>query len=88
MARKLTIGWLILAIFLGAIIGGVLGELVSVILPGGVVKDFFTRSISIGFSPVTLNLVLMTFTLGFTFKLNIIGVIGLIVAAYIVRWYF
>ncbi len=88
MARKLTIGWLILAIFLGAIIGGVLGELVSVILPGGVVKDFFTRSISFGFSPVTLNLVLMTFTLGFTFKLNIIGVIGVIVAAYIVRWYF
>ena len=88
MQRKHTFLWIFLAIFLGALIGGVLGEVIALVIPSGVVHDFFLRSVIFGFSPTTINLVLLTFTIGFTFKLNIIGVIGIFLATYILRWYF
>ncbi|MBN1998797.1 DUF4321 domain-containing protein [candidate division KSB1 bacterium] len=77
----------VLVIFVGALVGAVLGELVGLVLPDGVVKDFFLRSVSFGFSPTTINLVLLTFTFGATIKLNIIGVIGIVLASYVFRWY-
>ena len=82
-----SVGWFICAIILGAFIGSALGEAIGVILPDGVVQDFFLRSASFGISPATLNLALFTLTFGFTFKLNVIGVIGIFLATYIFRWY-
>jgi len=85
--RKFSIGMILIAVVLGALIGATLGEAIGVILPEGVVKDFLIKSASIGFSPVAVNLVILSFTIGFTFHLNIIGVIGIIIAAYILRWF-
>jgi len=87
MRRSRTIGWFIIAVLLGALIGGVLGEVIALLLPAGIVKDFFLRSVSFGFSPTTINLILINLTFGFTFKLNIISVIGIFLATYILRWY-
>ena len=87
MRRRLSIGWVLLAVILGALMGSALGEVIGLILPDGVVKEFFLRSISFGIDPTPINLVIITVTFGFTFKLNIIGVIGIIIAAYIFRWY-
>lgn len=85
--RKFSLGMVLIAVVLGALIGSALGEVIGLVLPDGVVKDFFLRSASFGWSPVLVNLAIVTFTFGFTFKLNIIGVIGIILAAYIFRWY-
>jgi hypothetical protein len=87
MKRKFSIGMFLIAVVLGALMGSALGQVIGLVLPDGVVKDFFLRSASIGFSPVLVNLVIISFTFGFTFNLNIIGVIGIIIAAYIMRWY-
>jgi len=85
--RKRSLGILILFLFLGAIIGSALGKLVEFILPDGVVKQFFIRSATIGFDPVTINLGFISFTFGFEFILNVIGVVGIAFAAYLLRWY-
>ncbi len=77
---------IILIIFLGALIGSALGELVAYLIPAGVVKEFFLKSAVAQFGPATLNLVILTFTLGFSFKLNVIGIIGIIIAAYLLKW--
>ena len=87
MFRKTSVGWIIFAVILGALIGSAIGEVIGLLLPGGVVKDFFLRAIDFGFGPATLDLVLISVTLGFSMKLNIIGVIGIFLAAYILRWY-
>ena len=87
MSYKLTFPSLLMSIVLGVLIGSVLGQLVGLLLPTGIVKEFFLRSAQFGFSPTTLNLALIQITLGFTFKLNIIGVIGIFLATYIFRWY-
>ncbi len=85
--RKRSLGILILFLLLGAIIGSALGKIIAFILPDGVVKQFFMRSATIGFDPVTINLGFISFTVGFEFILNVIGVVGIAFAAYLLRWY-
>ncbi len=85
--RKRPLAILIVFLVLGAIIGSALGNLIALLLPDGVVKQFFIRSASIGFEPFTLNLGFLSFTLGFKFILNVIGIVGIAFAAYLLRWY-
>jgi len=72
---------------LGMLMGSLMGELISEFMVDGVVKDFFTRSIAPGFSPSTLDLVVLRLTFGLTLKLNVISVVGVALAAYLLRWY-
>jgi len=84
--RKKSVGFIIFIILIGALIGSALGEVLAFIIPAGVVKDFFLKSITASIGPGTLDLILLKFTLGFAIKLNITGVIGIFIAAYILRW--
>jgi hypothetical protein len=52
-----------------------------------VVKEFFLRSVVASFGPGTVNLVAFTITLGFSLKVNVMAVLGMILAAYLFRWY-
>jgi hypothetical protein len=85
--RHIKLGFIFVILILGAIIGTALGELISFALPDGVVKQFFLRSFTPGFDPSTLNLGIVKLTLGFAMRINIIGIIGIILTAYILRWY-
>jgi hypothetical protein len=84
--RKKSLGWILIIVLLGAFIGTALGEILAYVLPLGVVKEFFLRSAIFSVGPATLNLVVFTFTLGFSFKLNVIGIIGIGISAYFLRW--
>ena len=42
--RKFSIGMILIAVVLGALIGSTIGEALGVILPEGVVKDFLIKS--------------------------------------------
>lgn len=84
--RRKSLGFIIFIIILGALIGSVLGEVLGLILPAGVVKDFFLKSATASIGPGTLDIILLTFTIGFSIKLNITGVIGIVIAAYALRW--
>lgn len=87
LSRKKSLGFIVLVLVLGALIGTAIGEVIGLILPAGVVHDFFLKAVTPEFGPATLNLVLFTITFGFTLKLNLIGVVGIFIAAYLVRWY-
>jgi hypothetical protein len=84
--RKKSLAWFLVIILLGALIGSTLGEVLALVLPEGVVKEFFLRSAKFSVGPATLNLVIITFTLGFSIKLNVISVLGIGFAAYLLRW--
>jgi hypothetical protein len=86
MNRK-SLGFVFLILIIGAIIGTALGELIAYLLPEGVVEQFFLKSATIGFEPFTVNLGIISFTLGFKFILNVIGIVGIAFAAYMLRWY-
>ncbi len=84
--RKRNVGFIIFIIIIGALIGSALGEIIAFVIPAGVVKDFFLKAITASIGPGTVDLILLKFTLGFAIKLNITGVLGVFIAAYILRW--
>ncbi len=84
---KKPIGQIVLVIILGAMVGSLLGELIGLLLPGGVVSDFFLRTGSFGLGPGTLDVKLFSLTAGFTISFNIVGLLGIGVALYLLRWY-
>jgi len=77
---------IIFIIIVGAVIGGLIGELLGIVLPQGIVKTFITKSINIGFSPVYINLYIITFTFGFMLKLNIFSILGIVFLGYLLKW--
>lgn len=81
-------GWVfyIVVLFLGGLIGSALGEIIAFLIPPGVVQQFFLKSAAATIGPGTLNIVVLTITLGISIKLNIVGIIGILIAAYALRW--
>jgi hypothetical protein len=86
--RKKSLLLIFVALFFGSVIGSALGEIISLVMPMGVVREFFLRSANFGFNPFTINLGIIKFTLGFNFIVNVIGVLGLAFSAYFLRWYY
>ncbi len=85
--RHKSFGFLLFMIVLGMIVGSAIGEAIGHILPGGVVKNFFLASADPSVGPVTVNLVAFTFTLGFSLKIHLIAVLGVVATVYLFRWY-
>lgn len=86
MAKK-SMGRVILFIVMGVMIGSLLGQLLGLVLPDGVVKEFFLKHTTLEVGPAPINVGLFSFTFGFKIILNIVGLIGIIVAIYLLRWY-
>ena len=85
--RKRSMGIIFISLILGAAIGTILGEVLGLTLPEGVVKRFFLQSVSWGISPVTLDLLVVTVTFGLRVKFNISSVLGLGVVYYFLRYF-
>ncbi len=79
------IGFLWFIIFLGAICGNLIGDILGNNLN---FLSFFKDSYAVGTStPVVLNLKVMVITLGLNFNVNIMAIIGIIVAIILYRRY-
>ena len=85
--RNKSFKFLIFMIILGMIVGTAVGEGIGLILPDGVVKSFFLRSVTASLGPTTVDLVAFTFTLGFSLNVNLMAVLGVVFAVYLFRWY-
>lgn len=78
--RKSPILLLLLIMFIGAIIGTVVGEVLGEFIP------VVARSTSLGVAPTELHIGnVITFHFGFTLRLNLASILGLIIAVWIFR---
>jgi hypothetical protein len=67
----------------GGLLGGVLSEILLHLSLSGFVRDIFLTSFNIGIiPPVTLDLYLISFTLGFGFKVNLLSIFGIALGLY------
>jgi len=90
--RKLHV--IILSLFVGAVFGGVVGNIFSLVLPESVVKDFFLTSITFDLGGLVNNelgvfiidLKVIVLKLGISMSFNFTSVIGIAVAYYILRY--
>jgi len=87
MKRREVI-FLTVALILAAVSGGLIGELVGSFLPDGAVKTLFVKSIDIGFSPVSVQLYALSFTVGLMIKINFVSVLTIIGVIVYFRWWY
>lgn len=84
---KKNIWILLILILVGALLGNVLGEILRAISPEGPVRNIFTEGFHIGITPpVTLDLRIITFTIGFSIRANLLTLLGSILGIYIYKY--
>jgi hypothetical protein len=75
-----------LVVVAGLAIGSLLGELLGGLLPAGWAQDLFTRGPTIGLTtPATLDLRFLSVTFGLILKVNVVGILGILIAALALR---
>ena len=94
--KNRDISLIALGLLTGAIIGGVIGNLMGWMLPEGVVKDVFLTSFNLdlgsGFAGkengvIVIDLKIITLKFGLALSLNFTSVIGLATSYYILRFF-
>ena len=90
MGRR-SLGILIVAIAIGILAGNVVGQILAVIFDGlglenNVVEKVLIESYVYKLNPIEINLIIMTFTLGFSIDFNVLSFLGIGVAWYYVKY--
>jgi hypothetical protein len=79
--------WLLLVfILLGGLLGGILGEILRIMAPGGAIQNIFATALTPGIHPpLTLDLVLLKVTFGFSLKMNLLTFLGMFLGIYLYK---
>lgn len=86
MAAQRGVGLMLLVIVAGLVVGSLLGELLGGLLPDGLAQDIIARGPTIGLTPpATLDLRFLAITFGVALKVNLVGVVGIVIAALALR---
>lgn len=86
MATSRGLGLVVLIVVVGLVIGSLLGELFGQLLPAGWLQDLLTRGPTVGLTPpATVDLRLVSLTFGLVLKVNLVGVLGVVIAALALR---
>lgn len=76
-----------LLLFLGIVVGTVLGEAIGLILPEGkVLRDVFVNTVEYHAGPVHLDLVVFSVTFGFSLRANLMSVVGIFAVLLFLRY--
>lgn len=84
--RELT--FIVVALLLGAILGGFVGELLGSFLPPGAARTLFSKSLKIGFEATRVEFYSISFTIGLMFKINFVSVLGVLLVIIYFRWWY
>jgi uncharacterized protein DUF4321 len=77
---------LLLCVLIGGLFGGLLGEILTAVAPPGIIQNIFSQALHPGLSPpVTIDLWLLKFTIGFTVKMNLLTFIGMIFGVFVYK---
>lgn len=76
---------LIALLVVGALVGALLGEVIRLLFSGGIMEQIFSRGVSPGLSPATLDLRVVSLTFGFTLRLNVASLLGIALALFVYR---
>ena len=89
---KRSVGFLIIAIFVGILAGNIVGAVLNVIFENLGLQDNVVQKVLVDpllqyeFYPMRLNLMVMTLTLGFSLNFNVLSLVGIGMAWYYVKY--
>ncbi len=85
--REVT--FILVALILGAVVGGLLGDIIASFLPAGsAAKLVFGKSIEIGMDTMRIDFYAITFTFGLKLKVNFMSVLVLLLVIIYFRWWY
>ena len=89
--RRKSLGILIVAIVIGILAGNVVGQVLAVIFDGlglenNVAEKVLIESYVYELDPIKINLIIMTFTFGFSLSFNVLSFLGIGIAWYYVKY--
>ncbi|MBD0316052.1 MAG: DUF4321 domain-containing protein [Nitrospiraceae bacterium] len=77
---------LVIFLLIGGLLGGILGEVLHVMAPQGTIQSIFSTHFTPGINPpLTLDLILVKLTFGFSIKVNILSILGMFVGVYLYK---
>jgi len=77
---------LVTCVLVGGLLGGLLGQILTAVTPPGIIQNVFTQAVHPGLSPpVTIDLWLLKFTIGFTVKMNLLSFIGILFGVFVYK---
>ena len=77
---------MLLVFVVGLVVGSLLGELLAGILPAWLGQDLLAKGPTIGLTqPLTLDLRFLALTFGLTIKVNLVGLLGIVIAVLALR---
>ena len=88
--QKRSVGFIFLVLFFGIITGTILSQLIGVVLPDGVVRDFFLMSKSIGWGIQPNNwvdLTIIRFKTGLFVDISVVSIFGMGISWYFLRYF-
>ncbi len=86
MQKKRSLGYYIFIIILGGLVGSVLGNALGHFLPPGVVRSFLLQTHGFSIQPTKIDLGILDFTFGMGIRINVMGVVGIFLISYFLRW--
>jgi uncharacterized protein DUF4321 len=80
------VGLILVVVVVGLVVGSLLGELLGSLFREGRIQEVLTRGPTIGLTtPATLDFRFLTLTFGAALKVNLVGLLGIVVAAVVLR---
>ncbi|MCH9025288.1 MAG: DUF4321 domain-containing protein [candidate division Zixibacteria bacterium] len=86
--KRREVLFITVALILGAVIGGLLGEIIATYLPAGAAKTLFSKSIEIGFQTLKVDFYAISFTVGLMLKINLLSALAVILVMIYFRWWY
>ncbi len=77
---------ILLSILLGIAVGTLVGGLLGLVMPEGIPRDVLTYSKSFTLAPFTVDLLIFSFTFGFSITFNLLSVLGIFVMIQLLKW--
>ena len=88
--QKRNLAYIFLVLFIGAILGSIISQMISMVVPPGVVKDFFLTSHSIGWGSQSENwieLFVIRFKTGLFIDISVVSLLGMAISWYFLRYF-
>ena len=77
---------MLLVIVAGLVVGSLLGEVLGSLLPAGLAQDLISKGPTVGLTqPASLDLRFLALTFGLSLKVNLVGIVGIVIAALTLR---
>lgn len=86
--KKNELTFLIVALIIAAVFGGLLGEIIGSFLPEGAVRYLFEKSKEIGFDTINLKFYTISLSFGLHITINFVSILMVILVLIYFRWWY